>query len=187
MDADGDGGAYGEARGVDDRDGVVGAIGDDNCGSVRRDASQAGTSANMKRGRNRTSVEIKNRNVGGTGICNVSAVPVRRDIDEVRASVDADGSDDFILFRVDHADVRRPAVNNVNFISLWIGRDSSRLGADLERSYRAKAAQIDDGNRIALAISYICILAVERSVAGKSALVEVIPSGGEDERDEDGD
>ena len=141
----------------------------------------------MKRGRYNVTVEIEDRNVGGTGICNVSAAPVRRDIDEEGTSVDTDGGDDFILFRVDHADVRRSAVNDVNFVSLWIGRNSSRLGADLERSYRAKAAQIDDGNRIALAVRDVGVFAVERAVAGECALMEVVPSDGEDERDENGD
>ena len=51
---------------------------------------------------------------------------------------------------------------------------------------RAKAAQVDDRNRVALAIGNVREFAVERSVGGESALVEVVPAGGQDERDEDG-
>src|ERR1700675_2188693 len=131
MDADGDGGTHGEARGIDNGDGVIGAIGDNYGGSVGRDAGESGTSADMKRSRDSTTVEIKHRNIGGPGIGNVGAVAVRRNIDEEGASVDADGCDDFILLRVNHADVIRPGVNDVNFVSLWIGRNSGRLGTSL--------------------------------------------------------
>src|ERR1019366_6605857 len=83
MDADGDGGAHGQSRVVDDGDGVVGAIGDDNGGSVRRNAGEARTSADVERGCDGAMVKIKNGNVGGTGIGDVSAAAVGRNIDEI--------------------------------------------------------------------------------------------------------
>ena len=120
MDADGDGGTHGEARGVDNGDGVVGAIADDDGGSVGRDAGESGTSANVKRGRDSMTVEIKHRNIGRPGIGNVGAVAVRRNINKVRPSIDADGSHNFILLGVDHADVGGAGVDDVNFVSLGL-------------------------------------------------------------------
>src|ERR1700694_4375277 len=141
----------------------------------------------MKRSHDGTTIKIKHRNIGRPGISNVGALAVRRNINKIRPSVNADGSHDFILLRVDHADVIRPGVDDINFVSLRIGRNSSRLAPNLQCSYRPKTAQVDNGNRIALAIGNVRVLAVERSIAGKSALVEVVPAGGEDERDEDGE
>jgi len=141
----------------------------------------------MKRSRNGAPVEIKNGNIVGPGIGDVSAVAIGRNVDEVGASVDADGSNNFILFGVDYADVRRSAVDNVNFIPLRIGRNSSRVDARLQSANRAKAAQVNHGDRVAFAVRDVSVLAVERAVAGESALMEVVPSGGEDEWDEDGE
>ena len=132
-------------------------------------------------------VKIKHRNVGGTGIGDVGAVAVRRDIDEVRASVDADGGDDFILLGVDHADVRRSRVHHIHFVALGIRRNARGFSPNRQSANRPKAAQVNDGYCVALTIGNICVFAVERAVAGESALVEVVPAGGEDERDEDGD
>jgi len=141
----------------------------------------------MKRSRNAAMIEIKNGNVSRTGIGDVSAASVGRNVDEVGMSIDADGGNNFILLGVDHADIRRPGVNHINFVSLGISRNSSRLVAHLQSSHRTKATQVNDGNRVALAVADVCKFAVERSVAGESALVKVVPAGGEEERDEDGD
>src|SRR6266849_967934 len=124
MNADVNSGADGEARGIDDGDGIVSAIGDHDGGSIRRNASEARTSANMKGSRNRATVKIKHRKIRRPGIRDISTVAVGRHVDEERFSVDADCGDNFILLRVNHADVRGAGVNNVNFISLRISRNS---------------------------------------------------------------
>jgi hypothetical protein len=112
---------------------------------------------------------------------------IRRNINEEGTSVYPNGSDNLILLRIDHADVRGNAVNNVNFVALRIGCNSRRIVSDLQSSYWPKTTQVDDRNRIALAIGYVSIFAVERAVARERALVKVVPSGGQDERDEDGE
>ena len=85
----------------------------------------------MKRSRDRTTIEIKNRNIGRPGIGNIGAVAVRRNINKVRTSINADSSHNFILLGIDHADVIRPGIYHINFVSLWIRRDPSRLGSNL--------------------------------------------------------
>ena len=186
MNANVDGGTHGEACGVDDGHSIVGAIGDDHGRSIGRNPGQAGTSAHRERRRHGAMVEIENRNIVRAGIGYIGASAVGRDVDEEGASVDADGGDDLILLGVNHADVRRAGVDDVDLVALGVGRDSGRVGAHLESSHRPKAAQVDDRNRVALAIRNVGEFAVERAVAGESALVEVVPSGGEDERDKDG-
>ncbi len=141
----------------------------------------------MKGSRNRAPIKIKDGNTGRPGIRDISTVAVGRNIDEERAPVNPNGGDDFILLGVDHAYIRRPGVNNVNFIALWISCNSSRLVAHLQSSHRTKTAQVDNRNRVALAIADICELAVERTVARQSALVEVEPARGGQQRDEDGE
>src|SRR5712692_7942527 len=131
MNADVNRGADGEARGIDDGDGIVSTIGDHDGGSIRRNASEARTSANMKGSRNRATVKIEHRNIGRPRISNVGAVAVRRNFDEEGASVDPDGGNNFVLLRVDHADVRGASVHDVNFVSLGIGRNSSRVNTNL--------------------------------------------------------
>lgn len=187
MNADVDGGAHHQPRGVDDRDRVVGAIGDDDGCPVRRNPSQPGTSANVKRNHNRAPVKIENRNIVRPGIRDVSAAPIGRDINKEGTSVNANGGDDFVLLRINHADVRRTAVDNVNFVALRIGCNSGRVVSDLQSSHWPKTTQVDDRNCIALAVRDVSIFAVKRAVAGESTLVKVVPSCGEDQRDEDGD
>jgi hypothetical protein len=111
---------------------------------------------------------------------------VRRNINEEGTPVNPNGSDNLILLRIDHADVRGTAVNHVNFIALRISRNSGRIVSDLQSANRPKTKQVDDRNRIALAISYVSIFAVERAVARERPLVKVVPSCGQDQRDEDG-
>ena len=185
MDTDSDGGTHGEARRIDDGNRVVGAIADHDCRSVRRNAGQAGTSANMKRSRNAAMVKIKHRNIVRPGIGNVGAVSVGRNIDEERTPVNSYGRDHLISLRINHADIRRAGIDDINFVALWIGGNSSGLRANLQSSYGAETAEIDNRNRVALAIGYICEFSVERAITGESALVEVVPAGGQDERDED--
>ena len=132
----------------------------------------------MKRSCNSTTVKIEHRNIRRPRIGNVGAVAVGRYIDKEGASVDADGGNDFILLGVDHAEVRGTSIHDVHFVALGIGRHSGRLVTDLQRANRAKAAQVDNRHRIALAVRDVGILAVERAVAGKGALVEVVPAGG---------
>jgi hypothetical protein len=141
----------------------------------------------VKRGRNHATVKIEHRNVIRAGVSNIGTVAVGRNIDEEGPSVDADGGNDLILFRVDYTDIRRAGVNNINFVSLGISRDSGGLSADLQSANWAEATQVDNCNCVALAVRDVSILAVERAVAGESALVKVIPSGGKNERNEDGE
>ena len=132
----------------------------------------------MQRSRHRAPIKIEHRNIGRAGISDEGAASVRRDIDEKWTSVDADGGHNFILLGVNHADIRRSRVDHVNFVALRIGCDSSGIRADLQGSHRLKTSQINDSNRIALAICYIRVLAVKRAVGGEGALVKVIPSRG---------
>ena len=187
LHADIDGRAHGKPRAVDDGDAVGGAIGDDDSGSIGRNASQAGSSANVERRRKRAPVKIEHRNTVGAGIGHVSAVSVGRNVDKVRTTVDADGGNDLILLGVNHADVRRAGVDDINFSALRIGRESGGLVPHLQGAHRAKAAEVDHCDGVALPIRDVSIFAVERAVSGESALVEVVPAGGEDERDENGD
>src|SRR5260370_12991123 len=141
----------------------------------------------MKGSRNRATVKIKHRKMRRPGIRDISTVAVWRHVDEERFSVDADCGDNFILLRVNHADVRGAGVNNVNFISLRISRHPSGLVAHLQSSHRTKTTQVDDSNGVALAIADVCKFTIERSVGGESALVKVIPAGGGQQRDKDGE
>jgi hypothetical protein len=123
-----------------------------------------------------TTIKIKDGNVGGAGVGNVCAVAIRRNVDEVGPSINPNGSDDFVLLSVNHADVRGAGVNHINFIALGIGRDSGRIRSHLQSPHRTKAAQVNDRDRVALAVRNVGILAVKRAIAGESALVEVIPT-----------
>jgi hypothetical protein len=132
-------------------------------------------------------VKIQHGNIVRPGIGNVGAVSVGRNIDEERTPVNSYGRDNLIPLRIDHGDIRRAGIDYVNLVALRIGGNSGGIDASLQCSYGAEATQIDHCDRVAPAIGYICEFAVERAVAGESALVEVVPASGQDERDEDGD
>ena len=121
----------------------------------------------MQRGRNLPAVEIEDGDVVGGGIGDVGAMAVGRDVDEVRPSVDADGSDNLVLLGIDDADVRRAGVDHVYFVALRIGGESGRLATDLQGADGAKITQINDGDGITLAVRKVGLFAVERYIAGK--------------------
>ena len=74
-------------------------------------------------------VKINHGNIVRSGIGNIGAMAVRRDVDKVWTSVDADRGNDLILLGVNHAHVRRAGVDDVNFVPLRVGRYASRLVA----------------------------------------------------------
>ena len=100
--------------------------------------------------------------------------------------MDADGGDDLVLFSVDHADVAGAGIDDVNFVSSWIGRDARRLRPYRKSAHRVKRPQVDDRDGVALPVRDVGVLAVERP-RGQAALVEIPPSAGESERNEDCD
>ena len=69
------------------------------------DPSGETRSTDMKRSGYGAAIKIEDGNVGGPGIGDVCAVAIRRNVDEVGPSIDANGSDDFILLSVNYADV----------------------------------------------------------------------------------
>src|ERR1700691_2340149 len=128
-------------------------------------------------------VKVEHRNIAGPGVSNICAAAIGRDIDEVRAPINANRSNYLVVLGVNNADVRRAGVDDVNLILLRISGDSGGLGADRERpdygkSFERIGREVDDRNCAALAVGDVRVLAVERTVGGERTLVEVIPSGG---------
>src|SRR5215831_2062607 len=103
---------------------------------------------------------------------------VRRNIDEVRMTVDANRGDDLVLLGIDHTDVVRGRIYDVDLVPDRVGINAGWFGAHLQGPNGLERAQIDHSDGIALAVGDIGILAVERSVNGEIALVEVPPAGG---------
>lgn len=137
-------------------------------------------------------IEIKNGNIVGTGVCDVSAVSVGRNVDKVRTTLHPDGIDDLVLLGVDHADIRRSGVNNIDFVALGVGSESGRIGAHLQRLHHRESldwivCEIDYRDGVALAIRDIGVFVITRSIKRKAALGKVIPSSGKHERNNDGD
>src|SRR5258706_16170306 len=112
---------------------------------------------------------------------------VWRDVDKVGTSVNADRSNDLILLGVNYAEVAGARVDYVDFISLRIGGNAGRLRPHLQSPYRLKRAHVNDSDGIALAVRDVGVLTVERPERGQAALVEVPPSAGQDQRNENCD
>ena len=90
----------------------------------------------------------------------------------------ADRRDHRVAFRINHADVARPRIHRVNLVLLAIRRNSGRLAANFNGLRGLKRSQIDDANRIALAIGDVGVLVISRAVVGELALVEIQPPNG---------
>src|SRR5579862_6584723 len=101
---------------------------------------------------------------------------IRRHVEEVRTAPHSNRRDYFILLSVDHADVRRCRVDDVNFVTFGIRSSAGRFRADGKSADRRKRSQVDYGNVVALAVRDVGKFTIKRSIGGKGALVEVIPS-----------
>src|SRR5579872_1044392 len=86
------------------------------------------------------------------------------------------GSNDGILLSVNNADVRRRGVNDVDFVSCTVCCNAGRFAPHTNRFCRLKGAQVDYGDRIALTIGDIGVLAVGRTVIANLTFVEVPPA-----------
>src|SRR5438045_1569345 len=98
----------------------------------------------------------------------------------------ADRRDNLVLLCVDHADIVRSRVDDIDFISLWICGYPRRLGANREIAHWPESAQVNHRDRVALPIGNVSVLAIERSPRWQSAFMEIPPSAGGDERKHDG-
>ena len=78
-----------------------------------------------------------------------------------------------ISLGVNHAYVCGAAVHYVDFISLRIGRNASRPAAHVQSPFQAKSAQVNNRNRVALAIGDVGVLVIGRIKAIEFPLVEV--------------
>ena len=103
--------------------------------------ARPGAAADAQRRRHRAMIQVEHRNIVRARVGDVGAVPVGRNVDEVRTAIHADGGDDFILLRVDHADVRRAGIDDVNLILLRIGRNSGGLEPNRQRPHHRKSLE----------------------------------------------
>ena len=187
------GGAHRQAGGVNDRNRIIRAIAHHHRRAIRRDPGQPRICAHAQRSHNRPMIEVEHGNIVRPRVRHVSAAPVGRDVDKIRPPIDANGCDDFVVLRVNYADVRRARVDDIHLVFLRISRNSGRLHADRQRSDDRKSPnrvrrEVDHRNRVTLPIRDVSVFAIERPVEGKKrALVKVIPAPREDEGNADGD
>ena len=87
----------------------------------------------------------------------------------------ADRCDHFIAFCINYADAVRLGVDDVEFIFLAVGRNSSGFAAHANRLRRLKSTQINYGNSVAFSVGDVGILAISGAVAGELAFVEIPP------------
>ena len=96
--------------------------------------------------------------------------------------MDPDGSHHGIAFGIDDTDIVRTCINYINFIFLGVGCDASGFDSDFYSSRRLKCTQVNNGDRVALAVGDVGIFAVGRAVIRQRLLTEVPPSQGGDQR-----
>ncbi len=74
----------------------------------------------------------------------------------------ADHRNHFVRLCVDHADVVRITVGNVNFIFPWVRRQPGWTLPHRDYRLDVQSAQVNDSNRIAFAVADIGVFAIIR-------------------------
>src|SRR6476646_3565578 len=104
-------------------------------------------------------VEVDHADVGGCRVGDVSPLAILRNIDGVGARVDPDGGHDSVRLRVNHADVAGAGVDHVDFVLFGVDGEAGRLDAYPQCFRQFKGAQVDDADRVALAVADVGVLA----------------------------
>ena len=87
-----------------------------------------------------------------------------------------DGCDHLVALGVDHADVVGAGVHHVDFILLAVGCDAGGIGSHRQSLGRLEGAQVDDADRVALAVGDVGVFAIGGAVVGQRALLEIPPA-----------
>ena len=87
----------------------------------------------------------------------------------------SDGSHNGIALSIDNADITRTRIDHVDFVLFGVGCDASGFDSDFYSFRRLKCAQVNDGDRIALAVGDVGILAIKRAVVGQRTWPQIPP------------
>jgi len=99
----------------------------------------------------------------------------------------ADGRDDDVAFGVNHADVARTRIHHVSLILPAVRRNPGRFTSDSDGFRWLKRAQVDDADRIALAVGDVGVLVVSRTIIVELPFVEIQPPNGRNNGRQDND
>ena len=97
-------------------------------------------------------------------------------IDEIRPPVYANRRNHGIRLSIDHADVVRAAVDDIDFILLLVRRNPRGIAADRNGFGECERPKVNDADRIAFSVADVGVLAVGGPVVRQRLLAEIPPA-----------
>ena len=89
--------------------------------------------------------------------------------------MNSNGCHDCVSFHIDHTDVVRARIHNVNFVLSIVGCYSARSYAHWNRFRQREGSQVNHADRVALAVGHVGILAICGTIVRQSLLAEIPP------------
>src|SRR5664280_1920090 len=145
---------------IDDGNRIVGAIADDRQLSIGRDLGETRRTAHLYCCDDRPFIKIDDRNIGRAGVGHVSTLAIRGNRDEVGRAMNPNGRFDCVALRANDADVIGVGIGNVDFVAGGTGGDARRTCAYRDRLDIAKLKQIENADRVALAVGNVGVFVV---------------------------